>query len=427
MEDADVVIPYVRIDQVMEFMKKFPSKEMLIGELLDQFGKSNVYNALPTLQLLGLCEHDKKGQFVRLTDLGEKFKSALVTGDEKRAADFIKNHVDQSQALSFVKALLERKASLSILDIGRELAFRYGKKWNNPLTYKTYGAASASILSFVGYGNYTKGILRKGTARAQEERISPPYAGFKKIVTIVETIKTMGEADLHTLSEKLKTKESRLGSEIKNCIDLGFVERPVPGRFTVTEFGKNFVDPLNKDEIFNLFREALLKSPFSRVIRLLSNKVFDDEGLGEILKHHTGGKWLKSKTILSHGKKFLGWLNSAKLLEKVERGKYRLKSEMVKTAEKPKLERVPSLTDYFNLGKMMGILSSSIDFEKNKHAVEKIIEFCKQEKTFSTIVDLLEEHYKLFLDLKDARIFSADIKLIEKTLGFENLEGHDHE
>jgi hypothetical protein len=48
-----------------------------------------------------------------------------------------------------------------------------------------------------------------------------------------------------------------------------------------------------------------------------------------------------------------------------------------------------------------------------------LLEFCKQDKNLSSIADVVEEHYKLFLDLKDSRIFKADIRLIERALGLE--------
>jgi len=418
MNEKNVIIPYVRIGKVIDFIKELPTGKSTLEELSNRFGRSTVQNILPTLQLLGLGEYDRKSRMIKLTNLGEKFRSLLITNDEKRAAEIIKPYVDKSEALSFIKMLLERKGSLSILDIGRELAFKFNKKWDNVVTYKTYGAACASILGFVGYGTYTRGLLRKIEVPTTKIKISPPYAGFKKITKIVETVSAYGEADLHTLSKELKTKEGRLSVEMKNCIDLGFLERTAPTKVAITSIGRDFINPLNRSRRSEVFREALLHSNFNKIISSISEKTieFDAKELGEILKHQIGAKWLKDKTIITFGKKFLNWLDSSKLLEKTKNGRYKLIQDILKKAEKPQ-PLVLSITAYYELGKTIGTILHSNNFDKTKVSIEKLLEFCKQSKNLKTITELLEEHYNLFLELKDNRIFRADIKLLEEVLG----------
>jgi Mn-dependent DtxR family transcriptional regulator len=419
MSEKGEVIPYVRMNQIKELIRKMPSGELTLKELEDRFGLSKVLNALPTLQLLGLCSYDRKNKIIRLTDKGEKFRSLLITNDEKRAAEIIRPYVEKSEALSFVKMFLERRGHLSILEIGRELAFKFNKKWDNVLTYKAYGAACASILGFVGYGTYDRGILRKTEVKVTEVKITPPYAGFKKIFNIVNLVSTYGEVGLHILAEKLNTKERRLSVEIANCIELGFLERPVPGKVAITALGRELVNPLNKSKVSEIFRESLLHSDFRKITSQLVNKTFDIKDLGEILKHQLGARWLGEKTIISFGKKFLNWLKSANLLEETEEGNYRLLGNAIrKEVEKP-LEIPLSVTDYYKLGKAISTILSSSDFEEIKQAAIFLVEFCKQDKNLSSITEIIEEHYKLFLDLKDSRIFRADIKLIERVLGLE--------
>jgi hypothetical protein len=419
MSQKDEILPYVRMSQIKELIQNMPSGAPVLKELGDRFGLSKVLNTLPTLQLLGLCSYDEKNKIIRLTNEGEKFRSFLITNDEKRAAEIIKPHVEKSEALSFVKMLLERRGHLSILEIGKELAFRFNKKWDNVLTYKAYGAACASILGFVGYGTYNRGILRKAEVKIAEFKITPPYAGFKKIINIVKIVSAYGEVDLHVLAEKLRTKEGRLSVEIANCIELGFLERHTPGRVAITALGRELVNPLNKSKISEIFKESLLYSNFRKIISQLDNETFNNKDLGEILKHQLGVKWFNEKTIISFGKKFLNWLKSANLLEETREGNYRLlKNAIRKEAEKP-LEIVLSVTDFYKLGKAIGTILSSNDFEKTKQATMFLVEFCKQDKNLSSIAEIVEEHYKLFLDLKDNRIFKADIKLIERILGLE--------
>jgi biotin-(acetyl-CoA carboxylase) ligase len=129
----------------------------------------------------------------------------------------------------------------------------------------------------------------------------------------------------------------------------------------------------------------------------------------------------RKKTIVSYGKKFYNWLNSSKLLEEVGKGKYKIVSGVIREGTKlPEKTQFLSSIDLYELGKAIGIiLSPQNEFDKVKASAEKLIELCKRERNLSTLLNLLEEHYKLFLELKDSRIFHADIKLIERFLGVE--------
>lgn len=415
------IIPYARIDQITNFIKNVSGEKPSIEEINARFGRSAFQNISPSLQLLELIEYDKKSKTIKFTDLGKKFRSAFVTNDVKRASDILKNSVNKAPALFFVKALLERKGSISILDIGHELALKFNKKWDNILTYKAHGAACAGILGFVGYGIYDKGVLRKSEVKVEKREVTPPYAGFNKIIKIVDMIFTCGgEADIHLLSKELETKERRLSSEIKNCIDLGFLQRPAPCKVAITQQGRELVNPQNKNRIDEIFGDALLSSGFGGIISSIGQEFFIDD-LGKILKYRLGEKWRKSTTIKTYGEKFYNWLNSAKLLEEVGKGKYKIASKIIREKiKKPEKIQFLSSIDYYELGKSIGIiLSPKNEFEKVKEAAEKLIELCKQENSLLTITNLLDEHYKLFLDLKDSRIFHADIKLIEKALGVE--------
>jgi hypothetical protein len=54
------VIPYVRIDQIIEFVKAIPSEEPTIDEITKRFSRSTFQNILPSLQLLKIADYDKK-------------------------------------------------------------------------------------------------------------------------------------------------------------------------------------------------------------------------------------------------------------------------------------------------------------------------------------------------------------------------------
>jgi len=419
MEEA---LPYVRMDQIIEFTRLLPSEVCSIKEITTQtkFGRSNVQNIIPSLQLLRIAEYEKKEGVIKLTDIGRRFRAAIITDDKKASAESIRESVDSSEVLSFAKGLLERKGSLTVLEIGRELSFRFGKKWKNILTFKTYGAACSTILAFVGYGVYDRGILRKEEVQVVRSEITPPYTTFNKMLKIVEVVSTYDEVDIHNLAKRLLTKEGRLSMEIKNCIDLGFLLRPAPGKVAVTEKGRELVDPLNKSKRSDTWANMLTNSEFFRIIASLKNTEFSVEDLGEILKHKLGGKWFERKTIISFGKKFCNWLKSAKLIEATQRGRYRVIASVAKVKRREEPVHVMSTVDYYELGKSVGILSSANgNHEKSMVAAEKLIQICEREKDLSTVTDLLKDHQKLFLELRDNRIFHADIKLIEKFLGVE--------
>ena len=416
------IIPYVRIDQITEFIKSLPTETSFIKDVTTttKFGKSSVENIIPSLQLLKIVEYDAKERIIRLTDTGQRFRTALITGDLRAAAESVREHVDASKVLSFIKGLLERKGSLTILEIGKELSFKFGKKWKSVVTYKTYGASCATILAFVGNGVYHRGVLRKEEVKVVKREITPPYTTFRKMLTIVEAVSTYNEVDIHTLAERLQTKEGRLSMEVKNCLDLGFIQRPAPGKIAITEKGRELVDPLNKNKRGQIWTNELMNSEFSPIITSLRDAEFSVEDLGNILKHKLGGKWLERKTVISFGKKFYSWLRSAKLTEQVGKGRYRIIAGALKEKKKVEPIRVMSTIDYYELGKCVGILlTPHSDFERSKLAVEKLIQISEKEKDLLTVTDLLRDHQKLFLELKDNRIFHADIKLIEKSLGVE--------
>lgn len=416
------IIPYVRMDQITEFIKSLPNEAPSIKEITTKtkFGKSTVENVIPSLQLLKIVEYSGKERILKLTNQGQRFRTALITNDQRTAAEAVKESVNASEALSYVKGLLERKGSLNVLEIGKELSFKFDKKWKNIITFKTYGAACATILDFVGYGVYDRGVLRKEEVQVVKREITPPYTTFKKMVNIIEAVSTYNEVDIHTLAERLQTKEGRLAMEIKNCMDLGFLQRPAPGKIAITQKGRELVDPLNKNNEGEAWAGALLNSEFSALIESIGETEFSMEDLGNILKHKLGGKWLERKTIISFGKKFLNWLRFANLIQESGKEKYRLTTSAIKEKRKPETIQVMSTVDYYELGKSVGILLSPLgEFERSRLAIDKLIKICEREKTLSTITELLNDHKALFLEIKDNRIFHADIKLIEKCLGIE--------
>ena len=326
-----------------------------------------------------------------------------------------------------MRGLLERKGSLDIKEIGKELAFKYNKVWNNLRTYGAYGSACASILSFAGYGIYERGVLRKGESVLEKEKKLPsPYLSVNKMIRIIESIGN-SVVDIHTLSERLNTSEKRMGSELSVCVELGIIERVSPGKFKITPKGKKLVDPLNAHNRNRIWREILLESRYNRIINLLKNEEFDLERLADILQHHFGGDWKEDNTKISFAKRFLNWLKEANLLKETN-GKHKLVNfEIPKEKISKKISVGIPLMDYYTLGKSVGIVMASNDSTMIEDAISKLINVCSQDESLLDITELLKQHLEIFRDMKlpDGRIFIPDINLLEKRLGLvrgdENL------
>jgi len=416
-------IPYIRMNQIKKFITEMPKESCNIDELINKFGRSNVGNALPTLTLLKLVKYDKKEKKVSLSEAGRRFRAALMTEHYKKAREILKNIIDEIDLFKFIRGLLDRKGSISNEEIGKELAFKYNKTWRNPITYRTHGSACASILGFAGYGICERGILRKGEYPLKKDKKLPsPYLSFGKMLKILREIGNE-EADLHSLSSRLNTKENRLGAELSVCVELGIIERLSPGKFILTTKGNKLIDPLNEHSRKDIWREILLGSSYSKIVSLLKDRSFSFQELGRILKHHFGGKWREDTTINAFAKKFLNWLKEAEIIES-EGGKYRLKAIGIKTREQNN-SKVPQRiisTDYYAIGKRVGIISVSKSSDEIKKAVSDLINICKNEDNLNDVIELMNEHLKLFMDMRlpDGRIFLPDIKLLERILGAEN-------
>ncbi len=417
------IIPYIRIDQIKKFIIDMPKEKCKISELTNKFGRSNVANALPTLTLLKLIKYDKKEKNVILSERGNKFRIALTIEDYKIARKLLKDVIDELELFMFIKGLLERKGILSNEEIGKELAFKYNKIWKNPITYRAYGSACASILGFTGYGIYDRGILRKGNGPLKKERhLPPPYLSYNKIIKILNEIQNE-EVDLNNLSKRLETSKNRLGSELSVCIELGVIEKIATGKFIITKKGNRLIDPLNENKQKEIWKEVLLNSRYRKIITLLNNREFSFQEFSQILKHHFGNRWKEQKTIITYAKKFLNWLNKAEIIRK-EDNKYKLtqdvKSLINKEAKQKSFQGI-GLIDYYSIGKNVGIISTSNKFEEIKDSVSALINICKNDENLREIIELMNEHFDFFKNMKfsNGNIFFPYLKLLEKKLGVE--------
>ncbi len=428
MSSPNEVIPYTRIDQVIEVIKGLSNKPQSIRSISSvvNIGKSNIKNTLPTLVILDFVVYDKGN--VNLTETGSKMRSALLSENEGEAKKILRNKIGNVDPLVFVKELLDKEKSVSIDEIGKKLALKYNKNWEHPLTRKTYAAACASIVSYAGYGIYEGGVLRIGEGKIRQSKIVLPSVTYKKILKIIDAIYKLKKATLDEISKKTNTSKSRLVSELSTCEELKLVNRLARGYYKVTELGVKLVNPLEQKNQEKNFRKALLESRYIEIISKLDGD-FDSKWLGKILSHFFGGDWGES-TQLAFGKKFTNLLKYAGLLDKKKQGKYSIKEGVITVesdtdrkefvAKKKimvKEEFNEEMMKYYELGKISGlIMGKEEEREIDERDIDNLIQFCTQNEKFNSVTELIEDHKRLFKTIQDSRIFIGDLKLLEKIL-----------
>jgi len=433
---STVSIPYVRIRQIIEFVKSMPTSEISFDEIGFSFKlrKSQIKNIIPSLKSMGLLE--KQEGKIKLTKAGQDLRLSIKTNNEKESKNIIKNLTQKVAPLSHVVELLNQEQKLTIEQIGRKLAAKYNKSWDHPLTYKTHGASCASIVAFAGYGIYNSGVLRKSELVSVPLKIPFPNVTFNKMVRILENIYPYPYTSTKDLSQKIRTSEGRLASELIVCNELKLIKREYRGLYKISEIGEKLINPsLREQEKSKIFKQCLLNSRYKLVIEELSNIKFDAIKLGEIISYI----FLRSKSTIKtqkvYGMKFLNWLKYAQIVKKVKVGTYTLNESQIKEVpilkeNKEKIihhvsadEQYKLLQNYYEIGKLIGMFLGGIEKKGiTIEEVEKLITECHNFKQTKDVVMLLTEHRSLFETLKDPRIFLADVKLLEKIIGGDKNE-----
>jgi hypothetical protein len=428
--ESSMIIPYVRIGQIIEFVESMPNSETSFDEIYRSFKlrKSQMKNIIPSLVALGLLKKHKGS--IELTKIGQDLRLSIKTNNEKESKNIIKNLIQKVAPLSYIVELLNQEQKITIEQIGRRLAIKYNKSWDHPLTYKTHGASCASIVAFAGYGIYDGGVLRKSELLSAPLKIPFPNVTFQKMVKILENIYPFPNISIKDLSQKIGTSEGRLSSELIVCNELKLIEREYRGIYKISEVGEKLISPsLREEDKSKIFKQCFLNSRYKLVIEKLSNVTFDVNRLGEIIIYIFRSK-STIQTQKIYGMKFLNWLKNAQIVKKVNGSEYTLDRSRINEA--PILreinekaihhidadEQYKLLQNYYEIGKLIGMFLGGIDKKEIKtEEVEKLIIECHDFKQTEDVVALLTEHKNLFETLNDPRIFLADVKLLDKIIG----------
>lgn len=110
-----------------------------------------------------------------------------------------------------------------------------------------------------------------------------------------------------------------------------------------------------------------MESDYNRLILLLQGKELNPYSIGEFLNRHIGGKWTSEITIMDYGKRFLNWLKTANLVEKVDKNTYKMKNisdfheKEIENTEVINLNDKDSkiITDYYMMGKIIEYIRST--------------------------------------------------------------------
>lgn len=418
-------IPYVGIDRIIETLNvayKRRATKITASELASLLGcgVSNINNVSPALGVLGLAI-TKKGS-ISITSDGLEFIRAYNSGEPEKAREIIRKGIEQSEALKFVKSLLETRVQLTGEEIGRTLSDRFGKKWKNVLSYRTFGNSCASIVAFAGFGFYHDGVLSlKPVTMKAEASLYPPEIGFRPIVQLLNALHPFERAKSSDLAKKLKVKEGRISSELSVCVVLRLVERDSTGGYRTTEIGRKLVEPLLPEKDRNrVFQECLLNSPYSDVILQLSkvNKELTYEDIGESLAYLLRRDWT-SLTKKIYGRKFITWLNAAALIKKVGKNKFKLRVDEIQSLMKAKEEakaQAIDVTKIYEVGRILGALETIIPSKETEKEFEDRISvlktLLKEHVDLELVFGLLRKNFQLSLEAKNPSIYRTNVKFI---------------
>lgn len=436
MENDKIIVPEVTSAQLFKLIKHiYPAEKVPVGRLASVFGKSNVTNAAITGESIGVLI--RADAVISLTQGGMNLGRALVSKNLDDQRKILKELVLKQPVLDFVYSIIKEKKLMRIKEIGQKIAMQFNKNWKNELSYSRYGANCGDLLASAGLGDYISGIYSVEKINVgSSEGVSVPCVGFNKMIKILGELRAKDKS-IDELEPGLKTKKGRLSSELNNCVDLGLIRRS-GDVLSITETGRELINPINDGEIKkNLFREALRKSPYVRVVDVVEqNRTVDRKKIGEILSHELK-KEAGTATQYDMGKKFANWIeasgNEIGRRKKVIDGSETL-SETQKKMTPPKLPGVQynsfrpvvrgantasaytgSQNAIFQIGRLIERieLKSSLNQDISED-VEKLIGVCELEPSFKVYASLLRMHFNIYSETKDFRIIDADLKFVKE-------------
>jgi len=433
------VMPYATMSQVIELLEAMYPKSMNEKELSVFMGisSSSIANIIPTAVLLGLIE--KKNNKLIFTEDGLNFVKVLKINDEEKMKDMIKKNIKEKEIFDFVINLLRKDKILKNKEVGEKLSIKFNKNWSHPLTFARYGTCVSDIIAFAGYGYYSNGILSlKKVRKGEFVKLPIPTARVKRMKIICKKLRTNNKS-LSELSEKLNTNEKKVVTELANCVALRLINKG-QNRYILSNIGKNFINPMKKEEEkIVIFRKCLLESDYSKLIYKLTRtrQEFQTNEIGDFLEYELKREWSESTKKTVKGK-FIDWLIYGKIINRTERGHYKIDRELIEEIGKSlkkeeilieeekteilKKEREIDIksSKIFKIGKLLERIKMKIE---NKNSIEKeiseIISLCEPIPQLENIADLVKSHYEFYEENKDPRIIIPDLKLIDKMLGGE--------
>ena len=434
-----ITVPYVGIERIINLLKiiyKKSSKEIKLTELATLLGcgASNLANVMPTVSLLGLGVV-RKGVLTLSAD-GLIFADACASNDLTKAKQVIKTNIQDSEALLFVKSLLETRTNISSDDIGRALSEKFGKNWKDIRTTRIFGNSCASLTSFAGYGYYYDGILssKSPTIKASSS-IYAPEANYNEIVTILNAVHGFEKARIREISTQAKQKESSVSKTLTITTTLQLTEKEPHNVYRLTDDGQQLIDPLtSREDKQKIFRNSILRSEYAEIIHKLSksrDEVSFDE-IGTVLKFHLQRNWSENTKHL-YGKKFGHWLTNAGIIEKTKTNIYAIKKELlqdVEVSQRTKSVYAVNAEDVFEIGRAIGGLESIVlDADKSKFFNEKSIVLkglLEEYDDLNLILDMLVNNFEVVTTTNNLTAYQSSVDFIrnkvkEKILGSNKI------
>lgn len=425
-----VIIPYITIDRITDVLGvvyKRGTREISIEELslLLNSGESSINNVTPALRILGLV--DVQNKVISLTDEGLAFISSYKSGKLDVSKKIIAKGIEKSQALKFVKALLDTRNQLSGEEIGQALSSRFNKKWKSLVSIRTFGNSCASFVAFAGYGYYCDGLLSKQSSKIETtDNLYPPSVGYEPMRTVLRALYPLGYAKASEIAQRTKSKESRLSNELSVCLMLKLAEKDVYGRYCISELGKKLIDPTaSQEERTKLFRDRLIDSPYAEIMSKLgqTKDTLTYESIGGIVAHFLRRDWASFSNQI-YGKKLVTWLKAADLLEKAAPNQFKVKEIGTKTINPlPESKPEPHTTmkqakDLFEIGSLLGkleMIQPSIENQKTfDESIQSIEALLSEHAELTLLFEMLAKNYQLSVSSKNDEVYITNFRFTKE-------------
>ncbi len=412
-------IPLVGINKLIEIIKTLPDESFTYDEVASRVGikPTSLRNMLTTAYMLGFVKDTETG-FTKLTQEGQEFKRALISGNIEEASRIVREAGKGSELMRVAWAILKSMPDITPIELGEKIREKFAYEWRDKQTVRRVGTVLMGIV------NFAKTARIVDTKPVKAKFVMPncwSNVAFEFMQNIPE-----GEISLDEMCMRLGMTPKKISSLTAFLKHMHLIVQPSLGKIAPTPEGIEFIRAKDEDTRARIFRNALLNSIYGEFIRSLDGKEINTSYLAEEFAKLRGGKGKKA-TFKGYAQKFLDWLKKAKLVSKHGKSYIVHVTEEREVKPTPEVEAPPApkkvtipgeAMDYFQLGKFIGHIEHASGKSLSQEEITHVLEianklFGKQTIEISELAKLELESFK---KKPDPLIFIGYAKLLEKNL-----------